>query len=188
MPRRQTVVDQDLGWRAIRRTVRDAHGEYVTVGVRGGETSRGEPITNIALAMIHEFGVTFQHPGGTPYVMIGNRAAFLHKGDTRATGVTQPHQITIPERSFIRSGFDKNVRKYIEIMRAGARKMAVNQTTARRVLGLLGEIAVADVVSLINAGIPPPNAPSTIRAKGSSKPLIDTGQLKQSVKPKLGRE
>ena len=37
-----------------------------------------------------------------------------------------------------------------------------------------------------------PNAPSTVRRKGSSKPLIDTGRMRQSVdyviKPKGERE
>ena len=30
-----------------------------------------------------------------------------------------------------------------------------------------------------------PNAPSTIKKKGSSRPLIDTGQLRQSISNKV---
>ena len=33
-----------------------------------------------------------------------------------------------------------------------------------------------------------PNAPSTIRKKGSDKPLIDTGQLRQGVSYKICRK
>ena len=33
----------------------------------------------------------------------------------------------------------------------------------------------------ISAGIDPPNAESTIKAKGSSTPLVDDGTLRQSI-------
>jgi hypothetical protein len=89
----------------------------------------------------------------------------------------------IPERSFLRAAFDANVRKYLKLLLRGARAIARGRSTPKRALGITGEVAVADVVNLINAGIPPPNAPATIEAKGSSTPLIDTGALKQSIKP-----
>jgi hypothetical protein len=48
-------------------------------------------------------------------------------------------------------------------------------------LGLLGTKAVGEIQKRMARGIKPDNAPSTIAAKGSSTPLIDTGRLRQSV-------
>ncbi len=93
----------------------------------------------------------------------------------------------IPERSFLRSSFDANRRKYETILTKGAKRIAGGRDRAERVLGIAAEVAVADVINTINAGVPPANAPSTVRRKGSSKPLVDTGQLKASIKPVVGR-
>jgi hypothetical protein len=37
----------------------------------------------------------------------------------------------------------------------------------------------------ISRGVPPPNAAETIRRKGSSKPLINTGQLRNAIRGKV---
>jgi hypothetical protein len=182
-----TVKDQDLGWKKIKKTIRAADGWTVTVGVHGTEQGRPGEIDNIALAAIHEFGTTFQHPGGTPYKIVNGKAVFVKKGTPGAYGVTKAHEITIPERSFLRAAFDKNVRKYAKLLERGARQMAAGRSSAKQVLGILGEVSVSDTVNLINAGIPPPNRPATIKRKGSSKPLIDTAQLKGAIKAKVSK-
>jgi hypothetical protein len=46
---------------------------------------------------------------------------------------------------------------------------------------LIGMRVVGDIQDRISDGIPPPNSPITIARKGSSKPLIDSGQLRQSI-------
>lgn len=49
------------------------------------------------------------------------------------------------------------------------------------VLDLVGISAAADIQTKISSIYTPPNAPATIRAKGSAKPLIDTGLMLASV-------
>ena len=49
------------------------------------------------------------------------------------------------------------------------------------VLDLVGMQAAADIQTKISSIYTPPNAPATIRAKGSAKPLIDTGLMLASV-------
>ena len=62
--------------------------------------------------------------------------------------------------------------------------------TAQGALEALGVFGKGLVQEKISTGDFEPNAPSTIRKKGSDKPLIDTGRLRQSVnyviKPKGG--
>jgi len=44
------------------------------------------------------------------------------------------------------------------------------------------------VVDEINSGVPPPNAPSTVKRKKSSKTLIDSGKMRQHVDHKITGE
>lgn len=64
---------------------------------------------DVKYAAIHEFGGTIRSPGGTAYLVIaGQGATFISNtaaGDPNVhiAGRTQAHDITMPERSFLRS-------------------------------------------------------------------------------------
>lgn len=89
----------------------------------------------------------------------------------------------IPERSFLRSSFDKNEEKYQGLLKAGMKNVALGKVPAKTVFEALGMKIVSDVKNGITqgSGIPPPLAPETIARKGSSRPLVDTGQLVASI-------
>lgn len=90
----------------------------------------------------------------------------------------------VPQRSFLRSWADE---------RAAENQALIKQVGEQVVKGLdvstgldrLGLKFVAGIQGRMVAGIPPPNAPSTIAQKGSSTPLIDTSQLKGSIRHKV---
>jgi len=52
-------------------------------------------------------------------------------------------------------------------------------------LNRVGLVAVAGVQNYMDELSSPANAPSTVKRKGSDNPLIDTGELKQSVNYKI---
>lgn len=87
----------------------------------------------------------------------------------------------IPERSFLR-GTLHGSRKDILTLNKKLLKNIVNMSMkVPHALGILGNF-VADKVSQKIVSIrQPPNSPATILAKGSSNPLVDTGQLKNSI-------
>ena len=87
----------------------------------------------------------------------------------------------IPERSFLRSTLHSD-RKNILTLNKKLLKNIVNMSMkVPQALGILGNF-VADKVSQKIVSIrTPPNSPETILAKGSSNPLIDSGQLKNSI-------
>jgi phage gpG-like protein len=85
--------------------------------------------------------------------------------------------INIPERSFMRAVFDQKAAQAVRLVG----KRLKSGDSLEKALGIGAEWLKAQMVRAIDAGIPPPNAPSTVAAKGSSKPLIDSGQLKQSI-------
>ncbi|KAB0676016.1 HK97-gp10 family putative phage morphogenesis protein [Aureimonas leprariae] len=95
---------------------------------------------------------------------------------------------TIPERPFMRNAMRANWEKYRKAMEAAAREIVdvakgggSPAASTRKVLGRLGALAQGDIQSEITSLSSPPNAPSTVRQKGSSKPLIDTGEMRSKV-------
>jgi hypothetical protein len=89
----------------------------------------------------------------------------------------------IPERSFIRATFLVRRVNALASMQARLAKAIVTKgLDPKRALGMLGSWGAAEVKNTFTEiDIPPPLADSTIMAKGSSKPLIDTAQLKNSI-------
>jgi phage gpG-like protein len=92
----------------------------------------------------------------------------------------------IPERSFLRVPLRANQDAYAAIFKRGLPQVISGQLTAGQIMEQVGARAAADSQEAISAGIAPPNAPSTIARKGSSKPLIDTGRLRQSITYEVG--
>lgn len=84
----------------------------------------------------------------------------------------------IPARPTLRPALNENLRKYVQIM---AKLAAQELRGENQILGLLGAAAVADVQAAIVSLRNPPNADATIDRKGSSNPLIDEGEMRQSV-------
>lgn len=94
----------------------------------------------------------------------------------------------IPERPFLRVTVRENARNYVRLNRINLVKMLRGQMTVDRALGQLGEMAKGDVQRKIGTGPFTPLQQATIDRKGSSKPLIDTGQLVQSITWVLGKK
>lgn len=94
----------------------------------------------------------------------------------------------IPERSFIRSTVEKNKDAYDSHIAQLHEKIfdADSGMTTEKALGLIGQEVTADMKNTIREGIPPELKPETIARKnkgksGGSTPLIDTGQLVNSL-------
>lgn len=89
--------------------------------------------------------------------------------------------VTIPERSYIRSALDENegiINKFItsELMKVLEGKNDENIFYNR--IGLFIQKLIQEKIL---SNIPPGNAQSTIDRKGSSRTLIDQGRLLQSI-------
>lgn len=88
---------------------------------------------------------------------------------------------TAPARPFLRDSVDEN-EDVIRDQCGKELKKLTTGATAETVLKRVGALGVRLVQEKIVSGSFKPNAPSTIRKKGSDKPLIDTGRMRQSVK------
>lgn len=91
----------------------------------------------------------------------------------------------IPERSFIRGPITKNMARIKEFSSKLYMKVVLGKMSIADALALLGEMVQSEIITEIDAGIGPALDPKTVARKGSSKQLIDSGQLKQSIRYKV---
>ncbi|PHP66545.1 hypothetical protein CSC94_12715 [Zhengella mangrovi] len=104
------------------------------------------------------------------------RAIWNHYG-TRGGGWGGP----IPARPFLSNAMRDNRKKYVQAMLASASKLMRSKTTLGAVMPKLGILAQGDIQSEITTLSSPPNSPVTVARKGSSNPLIDSGEMRGAV-------
>lgn len=94
----------------------------------------------------------------------------------------------IPSRPAMRTGFDENVGEIMQATRSLKDAVVDRRMSADEAAGLLGELHQGHIKKKIASNMPPPNAPATVKAKGSSKTLIDQGNYLNAIKWKIERK
>lgn len=158
------VSDKDRGWaKMVRAAEALAGGSYAKVGILGEESTGGLPGADLTMV---ELGTI--HEFGT--------------ADGR-----------IPARSFVRSTFDIERERLAQMARRLVWEVLSGDQTVDRALNVLGAYLAAAIKRRVTdgPGIPPPNAPATVRAKEAHgrwnrrgkaaaagvRTLIDTGRM-----------
>lgn len=103
-------------------------------------------------------------------------ATWMEYGTRDATGNT-----IVPARSFMRSTFDESQADLTELKKKILARITAGKLSTAQGLGLIGEWFKARVQKKIASNVPPPLQPETIRKKGSTRTLIDTGQMRQAI-------
>jgi hypothetical protein len=87
-----------------------------------------------------------------------------------------------PRRSFLAGWADQNADQIKTVVIRGGQALARGKIASiDQLLEQIGVWAVGSIQARMATSIPPPNAPATIKRKGSSVALIDTGQLRSSI-------
>lgn len=93
----------------------------------------------------------------------------------------------IPRRSFIEMPLtmflSKEVEKAIPAIRKAFESLDLRKANA--ILGLAGESVILQAFNSSGFGKWAPNSPVTVKRKGSSRPLIDTAQLRKSINSRV---
>lgn len=156
------VEDKDLGLNRIIRTLnKDLDGVVVKVGVQAKDKAvrRGK--------------------GGS-----------IRNTDQPLAVIAAIHEFGLgdmPQRSFLRSAYDENL-PVIDKMIQHVANGAVFGLGTNAALNQLGNVVQGMVQRKIVDGPFTPNSPATIKRKKSSKPLIDTGHLRQSIRYVIERK
>jgi hypothetical protein len=85
----------------------------------------------------------------------------------------------VPARHFMRTALQKRDLAYY--LKAKLKEYALGKVSLDAALAKIGAYTAGIVQRTIGSNLPPPNAPSTIARKKSSRTLINTGRLRQSI-------
>lgn len=136
----------------------------IVCGVLGGGESAW-------LASIHEYGCEIQ--------VTDKMRAYLHSTGLHLKATTT--HIKIPERAFLRNGYDENKDEVLnKVEQIIGDVIGGNMTESQfyDVIGLLLSSKIKDYARELDS---PPNHPYTVDKKGSSNPLISSGEMIGSI-------
>lgn len=151
----RVVVDTDLGFNEIMREIEEFSKTQLLVGIQ----EQAKTHTQV------KNGRT-QKPG----LSVAEYAAKNEFGTDK-----------IPQRSFMRTAFDENLNQIEIVIQEQFGAVIDGFQSVENAYGNVGQEVVGLIKTKIRTITFPPNSPTTIAMKGSSKPLIDFGQMLASV-------
>lgn len=89
--------------------------------------------------------------------------------------------VTIPERSFIRGGYDTNQAKIADKANRLLKQVILGQLDLDSFYTFMGEYIVSELRNYMTNLTGPPNSFATKGSKRGSNPLIDTGRLRDAI-------
>jgi len=110
--------------------------------------------------------------GSSPKDNIAARGAVMEWGS---------HKNNIPSRPFNRQTWDKNLNKIKKVSMAEFGKVVDQKKSGKKALFNIGEWFTGKLKEGITSGKYKALSEKTVRQKGSSVPLIDTGLMKSSI-------
>ena len=120
--------------------------------------------------------------GGGKFALIGihESAGMVESGEfSMATLGALQHfgNDKIPARPWLDVGVEQGNKEYLDVIEEGI----ADGLSQDQILEQVGAIAAGYAQQYITDLDTPPNAPSTVKKKGSNNPLIDTGAMRASV-------
>jgi len=156
---RADVKDTDFGWKQIEKEIKIFQESNILIGFQEGTQTKME----------RKGGRTKK--GGLNMAEIAAQNEF---------GTSK-----IPARPFMTTSFDENIEKISNLIQRQYKEVQEGKKSARKALTFIGVVVQDLIKGKIRSILNPPNSPVTIKIKGSSKPLIDFGQMIQSVRYKI---
>lgn len=146
----------------MQQAIAELNGKKVQVGVFGEQAW---------LAGIHEYGCKIE--------VTDKMRAYLHSQGLHLKDSTK--FITIPERAFLRNGYDEGKQEVVEGAEAILSEVLAGNLSPEFFLGQIGQWMVSHIRDYATALDAPANHPFTVERKGSSNPLVDTGDMIGSI-------
>lgn len=126
---------------------------------------------NEFLAAIHEYGVQIRVTDKMRGYL-ASKGLYLKKSTSF---------INIPERSFMRAGWDQNEMTIVDTIVDMAKALATGNTTADDLLNQVGGETAELIKDFAKDLDSPKNNPFTIKNKGFDDPLIESGKMVGSI-------
>jgi hypothetical protein len=149
------------------RNLRKLNKEQIKVGVFGSDDSE-----MVMIARVHEFGTEIK-------VTNKMRGWFAANGFPLKKETTT---ITIPERSFLRSGYDENVNEIAEKMESLLPDVLEDNIDPSIFTDMIGAEFAEKIQDKLRNLRSPANSGMTTERKKSSNPLVDSGRLVGAIR------
>lgn len=152
------VTDIDKGYKKIIQSIKDLGVNGVNVGIASDKINK-EGVSVAQYAYWNEVGVESKDGKGWK----------------------------IPPRPFMRGWADSNKENIKQTMQSVAQAVSSGKIEAETAVERIGQYCQDGIKSYIRRGDFTPNSPATIEKKGSSRPLIDTGTMRNSIRYEIVR-
>lgn len=163
-----SFTDRDKGWKKFTTSFKANAGE--TVGFVGYLRSSGNYKNKEMLnTEAKESGKEVRSPAP---ITLAQLAAVHEFGSSDGR---------IPQRSFLGSTLDEQDRNIKRMIKAAALKVSLGESSKKKAIGVICQKLLDLFVAKIKSNVPPPLKDATVKAKGSTKTLFDTGQLSGSM-------
>jgi hypothetical protein len=166
------IIDKDLGYAAAQENIKALSHLSVKVGVtqaEGGKPSKERLVKAVGKGADKTYKTVGYAQGKATIAEI---AAYNEYGVP---------DMKIPSRPFIRHWTEDNAEEIKRTVDKIYDKVESGKWTAEEAIKRLGEFGASGIKAYIRDGDFQGNAETTIRRKKSSKPLIDTGTMRNSV-------
>jgi hypothetical protein len=154
----------------IKRNLRDLDRKSINVGLTGSADSE-----LVMIAGVHEFGTEIQ-------VTDKMRKWFAANGFPLKKSTTK---IVIPERSFLRSGYDENIDDIADKIEELVPQVLENRVAPSTFMDMIGLEFAGLIQKKLRDLRNPANSSMTTQRKGSTNPLIDTGRLVGAIRHEI---
>lgn len=178
----------------LREVLDDLDRYSLEIGIFGSDGS-----FYVMIANVHEFGMTIkakkewltiptkEAEGRSAADIPGlfrpkgkNILAVSENGELKVMFILKK-SVNIPERSFIRSSFDDKNKDWIKFFERLLERALESKITVKTMYERLGAKIQGDIQERMRELQSPPNSPITVENKGSSNPLIASGELRRRV-------
>ncbi len=115
---------------------------------------------------------------------IGFQAGEAMHGETDMCKIAMFNELgteSIPSRPFLRNSVDNHMDEIEAHLKAWCEKILQGEMEAHELMSNMGMLMQGIIRKEISEGSFVPNAPSTVSKKGSDRPLIDSGLMRDSV-------
>lgn len=158
--------------KAIKSRLEDLQSKRMEIGIIADD----EDSELLMYATVNEYGISIK--------VTDKMRNYLHYQDIHLKKSTE--EIVIPERSFIRNGYESIKDDLTLLMTQGVTAVVKGNMTADEFYGRVGSWASGKITSYLISLSEPPNSEWTVKKKGSSNPLVgSTGRLAQSISWKV---
>lgn len=178
--------NEDSNYERLVQELKNLKKYKVHIGVFGSDEY-------VMIAEVNEFGrMIYVPPTHKKTYHKAYKSGDLKKGFVKKSksnfvmrSQSKGYYIKIPARPFIRGTFDKRKDEIDKLSKQCIENIVFKEMTAYQAYKILGEELVNLTRDYLTNLSKPANNPSTIKKKGSSNPLIDTGELRKRITYKI---